>query len=221
MVLVAAALAGALGALLLVGGSSGAARSPMSSRFARLMSLSDATGHAAPSFTLTDQHGVQESLGLFRGSVVILEFMDPHCTDICPIVAAEFERAAKDLGSAAAKVDFVAVNVNRYANSVQAIAQFSREQGLDKLRNWYFLTGSPSVLAKVWAEYGIAVISRGPTADVIHSSYIFFIDPAGRERYIASPTDLHTSAGTAYLPLATQLRWGRGIASYARELLGR
>ncbi len=40
---------------------------------------------------------------------------------------------------------------------------------------------------------------RGPVTDVIHSSVMCFIDPRGRERFLASPmTDL-TAGGSSYL----------------------
>ena len=48
----------------------------------------------------------------YRGKVVVLEFMDPHCTDIYPIVSQEFIDAYHDLGRAAGDVVFAAVNVN-------------------------------------------------------------------------------------------------------------
>ena len=60
-----------------------------------------------------------------RGKVVVLEFMDPHCVDICPIVSQEFVDAYHDLGPLAAKVVFVAVNVNQYHATVADIAAFS------------------------------------------------------------------------------------------------
>ena len=216
---VAILVAAGSGIALALRGAAGSSSLPLNSPLARLMALSDGSMRPAPGFSLVDQHGRRMSLQAFRNKTVVLEFMDPHCTDICPIVSAEFKKAEQDLGAARNHVVFVAVNVNRYANSVASVAQFSREQGLNTLPNWYFFTGSPSQLSRVWAEYGIYVQSRGPKADVIHSSYIFFIDPAGRERFVATPTDDHTAAGTAYLPLPTQLKWGEGIASYAKGLL--
>ena len=47
-----------------------------------LMELSPVPVRPAPGFTLTDQDGRVLPLSAFRGKVVVLEFMDPHCTDI-------------------------------------------------------------------------------------------------------------------------------------------
>jgi cytochrome oxidase Cu insertion factor (SCO1/SenC/PrrC family) len=51
-----------------------------------------------------DQNGHRLSLASFRGRAVVLEFMDPHCVDICPIVSQEFVDAYDDLGKAATGV---------------------------------------------------------------------------------------------------------------------
>ena len=63
----------------------------ISTGLANLMQLSPVPGARAPGFTLTDQNGHTMSLASLRGKVVVLEFMDPHCTDICPIVSQEIE----------------------------------------------------------------------------------------------------------------------------------
>ena len=70
----------------------------------------------------------------------------------------------------------------------------------------------------MWRAYDIEVQARGRNADVIHTSKVFFIDPRGRERYIASPMVDHTSGGKAYLPAGALARWGRGIALVTRQL---
>jgi len=54
------------------------------------MQLSPVPVARAPGFLLTDQAGHAVSLTSLRGRVVVLEFMDPHCTCICPIVSQEF-----------------------------------------------------------------------------------------------------------------------------------
>jgi len=202
-------------AVVLHNSSSGSGISPT----AALMGLGDLPDRRqAPDFTLLDQHGQERSLSALRGKVVVLQFMDPHCTDICPIVSHELIYAARDLGSDVTQAAFVAVNVNPYVRGQSDVAAFSREQGLSRLPNWYFLTGSVAALARVWHQYGILVQAPSPTADVIHSSYIFFIGESGIERYIASPSDDHTKNGTAYLPASDLIAWGAGIAQVIRQI---
>ena len=68
-----------------------------------------------------DQDGGALPLSRFRGQVVVLEFMDQHCTDICPLVSQEFIDTYHDLGRSGRDVVFAAVNVNQYFNRVRDV----------------------------------------------------------------------------------------------------
>ena len=192
----------------------------VSTPLANLMELAPVPNHSAPAFILTDQSGQALSLASFRGRAVVLEFMDPHCTDICPIVSQEFVDAYHDLGTAASRVVLLAVNVNPYDLSVSAMATYSEEHQLSTIPSWHFLTGSVSALRSVWHSYGIEVDATSPTADVLHTSTVFFIDARGQERFIATPTDDHTAKGAAYLPAGALASWGKGIALVTRRFIG-
>ena len=180
-----------------------------------LMELSPVPARPAPGFILTDQDGRVLSLSAFRGKVVVLESMDPHCTDICPIVSDEFTGAYRDLGKLAGQVVFAAVNVNQYHSAVADVAAFSREHQLSSIPSWHFFTGSAPSLRAAWRNYNVAVQASDPDADIVHSSVVYFIDPRGRERYLASPQAGHTSSGVSYLPPGQIAAWGRGIAQLA------
>ncbi|HLI15828.1 MAG TPA: SCO family protein [Acidimicrobiales bacterium] len=218
------ALAGTAAVLVGVIGRGGATPAPpplargVPSALADLMGLSALPARAAPAFTLVDQHGRRVSLRSLRGRAVVLEFMDPHCVDVCPIVAQEFVDAYRDLGGTAARVDFVAVNVNPYHRAVSDVAAFTREHGLSAIPSWEFLTGPVRRLEAVWHGYDVYVHAPSRNADVIHTSIVYFIDPLGRERYVAAPQVDHTASGRAYLPPAPLAAWGRGIATVARDL---
>lgn len=193
----------------------------VSTALANYMQLATVPGKAAPGFTLTDQYGKTIGLSAFRGKAVVLEFMDPHCTDICPIISAEFVDAYRDLGPAARDVVFLAVNVNPYHNKVTDMAAFSAEHGLTAIPSWHFFTGPVPALQRVWASYDVLVQAPSPTADVVHTSTAYFIAPDGREVFEAQPMDDHTANGTAYLPSGQTAEWGQGIALVARQMLGR
>lgn len=226
-ILVAALCLGVVAALVAVGIRQHDKGSPirptgvpasMSTQLVDLMQLSPVPHSAAPSFTLTDQAGRSFSLASLRGKVVVLEFMDPHCTDICPIVSREFISAYHDLGRLDSKVVFLAVNVNKYHLQVAEVAQFSSEQQLNAIPTWHFLTGSFRSLRDVWRAYGEEVYAPGPNADIVHSSFMYFIDPQGRERYLANPMVDHAKSGSSYLPVNQLAAWGQGIAQVARQL---
>ena len=190
----------------------------VSTSLANLMVLSPVPGDRAPGFTLTDQNGHTLSLSSLHGKVVVLQFMDPHCTDICPIVSAEFVKAYRDLGPLASKVVFAAVNVNAYHARVQDMAKYTRAQQLSTIPSWHFFTGPVTALKSVWRGYDIQVYAPNANADVQHTSAVYFIDPQGRERFLASPEVDHTKSGGSYLPASQQIAWGHGIALVARQL---
>ncbi len=183
-----------------------------------LMSLTPVPAVRAPGFTLTDQHGRTVALSGLRGKAVVLAFMDSHCVSICPIVSEEFIDAYHRLGPLAGKVVFAAVNVNPYHASVSDVALFSREHQLTSIPGWHFLTGPVPRLRAVWRAYNIEVQARGSNTDTVHTSAVYFIDPQGREKYLASPMADYTNAGTAYLPAGQIASWGRGIALVCRQL---
>jgi cytochrome oxidase Cu insertion factor (SCO1/SenC/PrrC family) len=190
----------------------------ISTRLVNLMELTPVSPAPAPGFTLTDQNGRKLPLSAFHGKVVVLEFMDPHCTDICPIVSDEFVIAHHDLGQLAGKVVFAAVNVNQYYATVQDMARYSAEHQLNTIPDWHFFTGPVPALHQVWSAYNIEVEAPNPNADIVHTSAVYFIGPNGQERYLASPMTDHTKSGKAYLPADQITAWGHGIALLARHL---
>jgi cytochrome oxidase Cu insertion factor (SCO1/SenC/PrrC family) len=185
---------------------------------ANLMQLSPVPPQPAPGFTLTDQHGRAVSLASFTGRAVVLEFMDPHCVDICPLVSQEYIDAYHDLGAAASKAVFVAVNVNPYYRQIADVATYSRAHQLTTIPSWHFLTGPAGSLRAVWRGYDIAVAAPNPHADVVRTSVVYFIDPEGRERYVAAPDGRPHLEGRGIPAGRSAQRLGRGIALVARDL---
>jgi cytochrome oxidase Cu insertion factor (SCO1/SenC/PrrC family) len=207
---------------LVVHGAGGPATSAVSAGSA-MVNFMGLTGiqppHPAPAFALTDQAGAPVSLADLRGKSVVLEFMDPHCTDICPIISQEFVDAYKDLGANRSNVAFVAVDVNLYHQAVSDVAAFTDHQGLDRVPSWYFLTGSAAALRRTWADYGIYVDAPSPNVDVHHGDDMYFIDTRGRERAVALPTDQQRGQTTGYLPPGQIQQWGTDIAAEATAVL--
>ncbi len=136
----------------------------------------------APPFALTDQDGRPVSLDSLRGRTVALTFLDPVCTTDCPLIAQEFRQVDQQLSSQRAPVDFVAIVANPIYRSAAFTNAFDRQEGLNHLANWYYLTGSLSALQHIWNSYGVLVTTLTAGAMVAHSDLAFVIDPEGRER---------------------------------------
>jgi cytochrome oxidase Cu insertion factor (SCO1/SenC/PrrC family) len=142
-------------------------------------------GTPAPNFTLVDQFGRPVSLASFRGKVVLLAFVDSHCTTICPLTSATMAEAVSLLGSAGRRVALLAVNANPQYHAVRDVAAYSEAHGL--VNRWLFVTGSLPALRAVWRAYGVEVqISQGM---IDHTPALFLIDQRGRERrvFLTSP----------------------------------
>jgi cytochrome oxidase Cu insertion factor (SCO1/SenC/PrrC family) len=190
----------------------------ISDSLVNLMQISPLAKVQAPGFTLTDQQGHTMSLASLRGKVVVLEFMDPHCTDICPIVSQEFADAYHELGGQQSKIVFAAINVNQYHASVADMAAYSAQHQLNTVPTWHFFTGPLPALKTAWRDYDIEVEAPNPNADIIHTSAVYFIDARGTERFLATPMADHTANGTAYLPPSQIAGWAGGIARLAQDL---
>jgi cytochrome oxidase Cu insertion factor (SCO1/SenC/PrrC family) len=133
----------------------------------------------APGFTLTSQAGRQVSLASLRGKVVLLTFLDPVCTTDCPIIAQEMRAADTLLGAKASQVELVAVVANPTYLSTAFTTAFTRQEGLDQVPNWLYLTGSLSQLQAVWQHYGVEVQKLPAGAMSAHNDIAYVISATG------------------------------------------
>ena len=138
----------------------------------------------APPFGLIDQTGTPVGLGQLRGRAVALTFLDPVCTTDCPLIAQNFRLADQMLGADASKVALVAIVVNPVYRAISFTRAFDRQEGLDHLTNWFYLTGSLPQLRAAWRAYGISAFVTPAGAMIGHQDVAFVIDPHGNERAI-------------------------------------
>ena len=153
------------------------------------------TDFAAPPFRLVDQNGRPVSLAGLRGKVVALTFLDPVCTSDCPLIAQELREADAMLAPALREdVEFVAIDANPLYQAPAYLLAFDRQEGLQHVPNWRYLTGSARELARVWNAYGVQVQYEPGGAMIGHSELGFVIDARGRVR---ATLETAPGAGTA------------------------
>ena len=150
----------------------------------------------APGFVLTDERGNPVSLADLRGHTVVLTFLDPVCTTDCPIIAQELRVTNSMLGSDSANVRFVAVVANPVYRSAQVVAAFNRQEGLDTMSNWTYLTGSSAALRAVWNAYGVTVETAPAGGMIAHPDIVFIIDAQGQLRRVVNSDPGSASAST-------------------------
>jgi cytochrome oxidase Cu insertion factor (SCO1/SenC/PrrC family) len=143
------------------------------------------TAKPAPDFRLTDYTGQPLALSDLRGNVVVLTFLDPRCTDECPLIAQDLAHAVRSLGNDAAKVAVVAVNINLKAGVAEA-EQFTYRRGLDRLPAWHFLSGPWEHVEEVVASYYVAAgdPKPGKEGEAAHQDVVYLIDTEGNLRYL-------------------------------------
>jgi cytochrome oxidase Cu insertion factor (SCO1/SenC/PrrC family) len=154
----------------------------------------------APGFQLVDQAGRAVSLSSLRGRTVALTFLDPVCTSDCPLIAQEFRGANELLGADSRRVVFVAVVANPIYRTTALTNAFDRQEGLEHMSNWLFLTGPVSALEHVWEKYGIEADVLPAGAMVAHSDLAYLIDARGHTREVlsADPGDGSSSASSSF-----------------------
>ncbi len=118
------------------------------------------TDRPTPPFELVDQRSEVVSLHDLHGKTVVLGFLDPVCVSDCPIIAQELRRADSLLGGAQSHVEFVAVNLNPLYTAPQYLVAFDRQQSLNQLGNWLYLTGPTAQLRRAWPSSGCWVNTR-------------------------------------------------------------
>lgn len=185
---------------------------------AAFMGLTALKGTAAAAFSLTDAAtGARVSLASLAGHVVVLSFANARCNDICPVLSQELARADAALGTTTVPVTFVTVNTDPLALEPKDAAILGRTP-LGRLHNYRFLTGSIKALNPVWTTYGISITAERSTGAVSHNELLYFITPAGKIAWAATPFANESAAGTYSLPEAEITRFAAGIAHYARKL---
>lgn len=126
----------------------------------------------APSFQLTDQTGQVLGPQSFHGRVVVMTFLDSHCTQDCPIIGKALAYVERKLGPSVPWTLLV-VSVAPYTDSPASDAAFAMHSGWHG--DWHWLLGSPKQLAKVWSDYGIWV--KPTPTDILHTAALYVIDP--------------------------------------------
>jgi thiol-disulfide isomerase/thioredoxin len=106
-------------------------------------------------------------------------------------------------------VVWLSVNANPFYPQVSAVKAWTDQHGLAGQANWRFGTSTPTVLQRIWNDYGIVVEQDTQARTVNHSTEMFFIDPGGHERSVAQ-------FGT---PAANTALFAHGIAQMADDLL--
>ena len=172
----------------------------------------------APRFDLTTQRHSHLSLAQLRGKVVVLSFFDAACDDICPVIAKEVIAADRDLRRAAASVAFITLNTDPRALAWSPSPPAGVTTGLERLRNWSFLTGPLATMNPLWRAYGIG-IEVAASGQIAHNEEIVVLGANGAARYRLTPVANESRTGAYGLSATSIARFASAIARTVESLL--
>ena len=150
-----------------------------------------------PPFVLTDQaHRTVSSAGLV-GKLTLLTFLDPVCSDDCPLIANQLAEADRELGPLAQQIQIVAIDSNPLFSHVSDTAAFTASHHMTSLANWHFLSGQSEAVQRLLSLYGIGVAV--PAVGMIqHGEGVYFLGFDGREvAYVADGANASLTQGYA------------------------
>jgi cytochrome oxidase Cu insertion factor (SCO1/SenC/PrrC family) len=104
------------------------------------------------------------------------------CTSDCPLIAQEFRQADLLLGAQARRVEMVAVATNPVYYTTAYTRAFDRQEGMDGLANWHFVTGSLAQLRRVWQAYGVQAYILPAGGMIGHTDVAWAINSRGEAR---------------------------------------
>jgi protein SCO1 len=135
----------------------------------------------APSFSLRDQSGGRVTVAAQRGHWLVVTFLYTRCPDVCPLIAAQLNKAIRTDVGRRAGLGAIAVSVDPARDTLAAVRDYVTVRHLAP--SFRFAIGSRRELERVWRAYHVAV-QPGPRGTVTHSTFEILVDPQGRERAI-------------------------------------
>jgi protein SCO1/2 len=139
---------------------------------------------------LVDQNGRTFTLASLDGTPTIVTFVAAHCTDACPLVNAQFARAAQILRERNVRARLLTITLDPEHDSQRDMARIARTFSADRSQ-WIVAGGSSRNVHEVMNAFGVvAVRGKDGYADE-HTTYVYLLDRHGRLRKtVLASTDL-------------------------------
>jgi protein SCO1 len=133
-------------------------------------------GIFVPDFALRDYRGRLVRMRSLRGRVVVLTFLDTHCTTKCPVFASDIGAALRLLSSSERRqVSALALTVEPTRDTPASVRRFlARRHAL----NMDFLLGTTRQMRPIWRAFHVIAAEQTGNADV-HSSDARIYDRSG------------------------------------------
>ncbi|MBF0262433.1 MAG: SCO family protein [Magnetococcales bacterium] len=134
----------------------GKGRDPVFNAQAAVEASQAAIGRTLESYTLTNLAGEKVDLSAYLGKPLIISLIYTSCYHTCSIatrfLASVVEKAREGFGEQSFHV--VSIGFDTRYDNPRAMANFARQQGIDKLPNWTLLSGSAETLTRLTHQLG-------------------------------------------------------------------
>ena len=116
---------------------------------------------AINNFRLVDEHGAPFALENLSGRVVVVAFVYTSCPDVCPLITASLRQVQVGLNAdERQQVHLLTITTDPEIDQPKVLLAYGKRYGAD-FANWSFLTGEPTMLKKVWQDFGVGVKRKG------------------------------------------------------------
>jgi protein SCO1/2 len=155
---------------------------------------------AAPAFTLTDQLERPVSSDMFRGKVVVANFIYTSCTDICPLLSTQMQSLQERLRQEnllGTQVQLLSFSVDPVRDTPAVLRKYAERHKADP-DAWRFLTGPEEAVKPLIVDgFHLRVLALPPPTatqgghahdatstgyEVMHSGRFVLIDQQGHIR---------------------------------------
>ncbi|MAG36965.1 MAG: cytochrome oxidase biogenesis protein [Dehalococcoidia bacterium] len=148
---------------------------------------------AAPSFTLTDQHGQLFSNQDIGGRTALVSFVFTTCTEWCPVLSPKMRETQEQLrarGLLGSSVLLLSFTVDPQRDTPDKLAAYAQRYAADP-SHWRFLTGPPNEIQRVVVVgFRVGFLRPMPSGAgsaavplaITHSNRLVVVDGEGRIR---------------------------------------
>lgn len=153
----------------------------------------DATGadhsvvrHVLADTPFLDQRGRPVTPASLAGQAHVASFIFTTCASICPPLVSSLKRV-----QAQANIPMVSYSIDPSTDTVEVLAQFGRDRGIDPAR-WALLTGTPDGVRRIARDLYFAdddgLRDIVPEGVFLHSEKVLLVDADGRLRGVYNGT---------------------------------
>lgn len=127
-----------------------------------------------PAFSLRGYRGNEVASEKLRGRVVVLTFLDSHCTDACPIIASVVARTMEELtAQERPQVEAVGITTDPRDDAPASVERFLRRRRA--VGDLEYLLGSERELRRLWDAFHV-LSSLETGSHEVHSAPVRIYD---------------------------------------------